>query len=271
MIYLTKQQYKTIIEHTKKEYPKESCGILSGKIIDEKEFLVEDVYLMQNVSEQPEICYFMDPKEQLKVLKEIRNKNQQMVAIFHSHTNTEAYPSKRDVSMAYYQEVAYIIVSLQNKENPTMRAFRIIEEKISEIDVKIRKNILYVCVENSCRSQIAEALTNTFYFRKFLAYSAGSKPKGIVNPLALEVLKEIGADITKLKSKGFQDLEQNIEFDYVVTMGCGDVCPTFVQGSVFNVQQVEWRIPDPKDKPIEVFREVLNQIKQNIEKLAKKV
>lgn len=262
MIYFTKEQIKKIFDNCKINYPKEACGILAGKVFSEsEEFLVEDVYNMQNVSDEPEICYFMDPKEQLKVLKEIRNRNLEMIGIFHSHTHTEAYPSKRDCELAYYPEVAYVIVSLENFKVPEVRAFRIINGKIKEIEVIIRKNILFVCVENSCRSQIAEGLTNHIYFRKFKAYSAGSKPSGVVNPIAIEVMKEIGIDISQNKSKSFDELT-GIEFDYVVTMGCGDVCPFYPAK-----EKIDWNIEDPKGKPKEVFIKVRNDIENKIKTL----
>ncbi len=262
MIYFTKEQIKSIIENCKINYPKEACGILAGKIFTEsEEFLVEEVYNMQNVSNEPEICYFMDPKEQLKVLKEIRNKNLEMVGIFHSHTHTEAYPSKRDCELAYYPEVAYVIVSLENFNTPKIRAFRILNGEIKEIEVVVRKNILFVYVENSCRSQIAEGLTNHLYWRRFKAYSAGSKPSGVVNPIAIEVMKEIGIDISQYKSKGFNELI-GVEFDYVVTMGCGDVCPFYPAK-----EKIDWDIEDPKDKPKEVFVRIREQIKSKIENM----
>ncbi len=262
MIYFTKEQIKKIFESCKLNYPKEACGILAGKVYPEaEEFLVEEVYNMQNVSEKPEICYFMDPKEQLKVLKEIRNKGFEMVGIFHSHTHTKAYPSARDCELAFYPEVSYVIVSLENFDAPDIHSFRILNGKIKEIQVAVRKNILFVCVENSCRSQIAEGLTNSLFWRKFKAYSAGSKPSGYVNPNAIEVMKEIGIDISKNQTKGFDKLK-DIEFDYVVTLGCGDVCPFYPAK-----EKIDWNIEDPKGKPKEVFVKVREEIKDKLKKL----
>ncbi|MFN3966388.1 MAG: Mov34/MPN/PAD-1 family protein [Endomicrobiia bacterium] len=275
MIYFTKEQYLSIINHAKQEYPKEACGILAGKRTTNNELQIIKVYKMNNISENPQVCYFMKPEEQLKVFKEIRNLGLEMVGIYHSHANSPAYPSQRDCELAFYPEVDYIIIScsfnVQSStfNEPEVRAFKIIENKIEEEKIIIRKNILFVCIENSCRSQIAEGLVNNLYWEKFVAYSAGSKPSGIVNPNAIEVMKEIGIDIAQHKSKGFDEVK-DIEFDYIITMGCGDTCPSFVQRSMFNVQRLEWQIDDPKDKPIEFFRKIRDDIHKKIKQLVDK-
>lgn len=129
-----------------------------------------------------------------------------------------------------------------------------------------RKKILFICIENSCRSQIAESLMNHLYWqptRGGFALSAGSKPSGVVNPFAIEVMKEKKIDISYQKSKSFDDIK-NIQFDYVITMGCGDVCPSFVQRATSNVQRFDWQIPDPKNKSIEFFRQVRDELETKI-------
>ncbi|MCM8757541.1 MAG: arsenate reductase ArsC [Candidatus Omnitrophica bacterium] len=127
------------------------------------------------------------------------------------------------------------------------------------------KNILFVCRENSCRSQIAEGLVNYLYTDKFIAYSAGSEPAKIINPLAVEVMKEIGIDISGQKPKDFSAIE-GIEFDYVITMGCTDVCPFYPAK-----ERLDWQIPDPKGKPREFFRRIREEIKKRLEILNDKV
>ena len=117
---IDKNNLDIIIKYVKAGYPKEACGILAGK--DNKIF---KVYNMINTSEQPEICYFMDAKEQFKVMKEIRNENLEMVAIYHSHTNSQAYPSKKDLELAFYPDSYYVIISLSNFDNPEIKAFKI--------------------------------------------------------------------------------------------------------------------------------------------------
>jgi len=122
-----------------------------------------------------------------------------------------------------------------------------------------KKRILFVCVENSCRSQMAEGFARKFGGDKLEVFSAGSKPSGTVNPDAVLVMKEIGIDITGQASKGFEQLPYN-KFDYIVTMGCQDVCPYFPAK-----EKVDWQIEDPKGKGLEVFRRVRDEIKKKIE------
>ena len=125
-------------------------------------------------------------------------------------------------------------------------------------DVKMAK-MLFVCVENSCRSQMAEGFDRKFGGDKLEVFSAGSKPSGTVNPDAVLVMKEIGIDITGQVSKGFEQLPYN-KFDYIVTMGCQDVCPYFPAK-----EKVDWQIEDPKGKGLEVFGRVRDEIKKKIE------
>jgi len=253
MIYLTKEQFNDIVNHAKNVYPNEACGILAG--IEAK---VLKVYKMINTSNNPEICYFMKPEEQLKVFKEMRLLGIDILGIYHSHSSTPAYPSARDCEMAFYPGVDYVIISLKDFNNPEVHAFKIAESKIKEEQIIIRKNIIFICIENSCRSQIAEGIVNNLYWQKLNAYSAGSKPSGTLNPQAIAVMKEIGIDISKQKSKGFDQIK-DIEFDYAITMGCNDVCPVFLAKNKLN-----WQIDDPKDKPIEFFRKVRDEIRNKI-------
>lgn len=119
--------------------------------------------------------------------------------------------------------------------------------------------ILFVCVENSCRSQLAEGLTRHFFNDIFEPYSAGSRPSGKINPYAIMVMEELGIDITLQQSKGFDALPKE-KFDCAVTLGCGDTCP-FVSAE----KHIHWDIPDPKNKPIDFFRYVRDEIKMKIE------
>lgn len=119
------------------------------------------------------------------------------------------------------------------------------------------KKILFVCVENSCRSQIAEAITNSLYSEKFQAWSAGSSPSSQVNPRALKSLEEIGI-IHKGQPQPISDFFEH-RFDYIISMGCGDACPV-VEGA----KNLEWNIPDPKDLQIQDFNEVRDLIHDEI-------
>ena len=124
------------------------------------------------------------------------------------------------------------------------------------------KKVLFVCVENSCRSQMAEGFAKIFGNNIFEPYSAGSKPSGKVDPMAVKVMKEADIDISSRTSKGFTDLSVK-EFDMVITLGCGDVCP-FVPAK----EHIEWKIDDPKGKDIEYFRIVRDNIQDHVKKLA---
>jgi protein-tyrosine-phosphatase len=126
------------------------------------------------------------------------------------------------------------------------------------------KTILFVCVENSFRSQIAEAFFNKFAPKRFRAISAGTVPADAVNSKAIKVMGEIGIDISKQKPKRLtHDLVEKA--DIVITMGCGaEACP-FIEGAV------DWGIEDPKDKPMDRVREVRDEIKGRVEKLLESI
>ena len=121
--------------------------------------------------------------------------------------------------------------------------------------------VLFVCVENSCRSQMAEGFARKYGGDEFEVFSAGSKPSGIVNPDAIKVMKEAGINISGQSSKGFESLPYH-KFDYIVTMGCQDTCPYFPAQ-----KKVEWQIEDPKGKGLEVFRKVRDEIGKKVKEL----
>lgn len=121
------------------------------------------------------------------------------------------------------------------------------------------KRVLFVCVENSCRSQMAEALARDMGKGAVEAYSAGSKPSGSINPGAVTAMREIGIEMTGQRSKGFSELGER-HFDYVITLGCGDVCPV-----VPAAQHIHWEIDDPKGKSIDAFRRARDEIMKKVE------
>jgi proteasome lid subunit RPN8/RPN11 len=131
MLYLTKKQTEQLVAHTREEFPNEACGILAG--VNGK---VEKIYQMTNVDKSSQ-TFFMDPQEQLKVMKQIRNLNLEMVGIYHSHPATEAFPSAHDIELAYYPEASYVIVSIKNKDSPSIRSFKIVAGKIEEEEIKL--------------------------------------------------------------------------------------------------------------------------------------
>jgi protein-tyrosine-phosphatase len=121
--------------------------------------------------------------------------------------------------------------------------------------------VLFVCVENANRSQMAEAFARKIGGERVEAWSAGSKPSGKVNPLAIEAMKERGLDLSKQRSKSLDEVS-DVEFDAVVTMGCGDACPA-VRARV----REDWSIPDPRHMQPEQFRGVRDLIEASVKAL----
>jgi len=127
------------------------------------------------------------------------------------------------------------------------------------------KKVLFLCVNNSCRSQMAEGFARFYGEDKIEAFSAGSNLSGKVDELAVEVMKEKGIDISKNESKGFDVLPYK-DFDYVISMGCGDICP-FVSAK----QRIDWETEDPKGGSKDKFREVRDKIEEKVKEFLKEV
>jgi len=123
------------------------------------------------------------------------------------------------------------------------------------------KRVIFLCVENSNRSQMAEAFARIHGSATVEAYSAGSRPSGKVNPKAVEAMRELGYDLTQHRSKSVDDLA-DMEFDVAVTMGCGDECPV-----LRAKQRQDWDIPDPKNLPSDQFHAVRNLIEEKVKAL----
>ncbi|NLO90110.1 MAG: M67 family metallopeptidase [Clostridia bacterium] len=132
MFVIPKKMYKGMVDFSNKEKPNEACGLIGGV-----EGRAEIFYPMTNVDKSPN-SYFMDPKEQISVMKDIRKRNMKMVAIFHSHPHGSAYPSQKDVNMAFYP-VVYLILSLEEPQE--LRGFRIDRERgtVKEVEIKIEE------------------------------------------------------------------------------------------------------------------------------------
>jgi arsenate reductase (thioredoxin) len=127
-----------------------------------------------------------------------------------------------------------------------------------------KKVMLFVCVENAGRSQIAEGFFRKYAPEGYEPLSAGTKPVSQINPLAIQVMSEVGIDISKQKSKDLtEDMIRNS--DKIINMGCMDknFCPT-----LFIPKIVEWGIEDPKGKPIERVREIRDEIERRVKELA---
>ena len=115
-------------------------------------------------------------------------------------------------------------------------------------------HLLFVCIENSNRSQMAEGFARTLGRGRVAAFSAGSRPSGQINPKAIQFMKEKGIDLTVQHSKGLDDLPK-VKWDYIVTMGCGDACPTLPA-----VHRLDWELQDPKHLPDDGFRAIRDKI-----------
>jgi protein-tyrosine-phosphatase len=124
------------------------------------------------------------------------------------------------------------------------------------------KKLLFVCVENSNRSQMSQAFAKILGGEQVVAYSAGSKPSGIVNPKAIAAMKELDYDLSIHDSKSLEEVKNFAPFDAVVTMGCGDACPWMPAK-----QFIDWQIPDPKHMEPKEFNEVRDFIKEKVKDL----
>lgn len=128
---------------------------------------------------------------------------------------------------------------------------------------RAKPSVLFVCIANSCRSQMAEAIARSLVGDQWHIASAGSSPGGRVHPLAVELMKELHLDLSAHYSKGIEALPATM-WDYVVSMGCGDNCPT-----VPARQRLDWKTPDPIAMPPEDARKVRDTIATQVKDLLK--
>jgi proteasome lid subunit RPN8/RPN11 len=120
-----------VIDHARAEQPDEACGLMGGR-----DGRVEEVYPLVNVEHSP-VRYLAEPQGQLDVMLEIEGQSWELVAIYHSHVDAPACPSPIDVEMAYFPDAIYLIVSLADRRNPVLAAFRIRDRRIEEADIVI--------------------------------------------------------------------------------------------------------------------------------------
>lgn len=123
------------------------------------------------------------------------------------------------------------------------------------------KRVLFVCVENACRSQMAEAFARGLGADRIEAFSAGSRPAAAVNPRAVAFMAERGYDLSGGDAKSLAAFEGQA-FDAVVTMGCGDACPAMAAA-----RREDWALPDPKSLPDDAFRAVRDEIERRVRRL----
>ena len=131
MLRISTTLREEVIAHCQRHYPKEACGLLAGQ-----GDAVEQVYPMRNVEDSP-IGYSMDPKEQLLIEKQMRQRRQRLRGIYHSHTATDAYPSPVDVRLAISPEISYVVVSLKDRAKPVMQSYRIADGAIQQEDLLV--------------------------------------------------------------------------------------------------------------------------------------
>ncbi len=124
------------------------------------------------------------------------------------------------------------------------------------------KKILFVCVENSNRSQMSQAFAKMLGGDSVKAYSAGSQPSGRINQKAIVAMKELGYDLKTHRSKSLDQVKEYAPFDAVVTMGCGDACPWMPAK-----QFIDWEIPDPREMDEDEFRKVRDFIREKVNAL----
>lgn len=123
------------------------------------------------------------------------------------------------------------------------------------------KAVLFVCVENSCRSQMAEAFGHVYKGNRAEVYSAGSAASGQVNPKAVATMSELNYDLSRHRSQSLDEMP-DIVFDAVITMGCGDNCPW-----VKSRLREDWGLPDPKHMDADEFRVIRDDIGQRVKDL----
>lgn len=120
------------------------------------------------------------------------------------------------------------------------------------------KKLLFVCIENSNRSQMAQAFATIHGKDKVESFSAGSNPSGKINPKAVNAMADIGYDLSTHTSKSINEFK-NEKFEYVITMGCGDACP-FIAAK----HHIDWQIPDPRNMDKDEFNTIRDLIEEKV-------
>jgi arsenate reductase (thioredoxin) len=140
-----------------------------------------------------------------------------------------------------------------------------INSKSTESETK--KKVLFVCVENAGRSQMAEGFFKKYCTGDYEPISAGTRHKSQIDPVAVEVMKEIGIDISCQKPKELTE-DMMLNAAKIISMGCMDknFCPT-----LFVPKVVDWGIEDPKDKPVEMVREIRDEIEKRIKEVVEQI
>ncbi|MFC1884198.1 NAD(P)H-dependent oxidoreductase [Thermodesulfobacteriota bacterium] len=146
------------------------------------------------------------------------------------------------------------------EKHPT--ALKEVKEKAKELVSPFlkRKNILFMCRENACRSQMAGAFLRYSAGDKYDVVTAGSEPADEINSTMVSAMEEKGIDMAYIKPRSIDEALENFKPDQIITMGCGDACP-FIPGASVE----DWDLPDPAGKPIDFMRQVRDEIKKRVE------
>lgn len=131
MLAIDQRGYDTLVAHARAEYPNEACALLGGR-----DHAVAKIYALPNAEASPTF-YIVEPKAQLQAMTEMDDLGMELVGIFHSHTFTEAYPSRTDIELAGYPDATYLILSLADLEAPTLRGFSIRDGQVSEVGIRV--------------------------------------------------------------------------------------------------------------------------------------
>jgi len=133
MLTISRALYEKIIEHARRDHPDEACGVVAGPVGSDRpvRFIA-----MQNAERSPTF-YRFDSAEQLKVWREMDDNDEEAVVIYHSHTATEAYPSRTDISYAQEPQAHYVLVSTRNEPEAEFRSYRILDGVVTEEPVQV--------------------------------------------------------------------------------------------------------------------------------------
>ena len=132
MFAIDQESYDQLVAHARAEFPNEACAFLAGS-----NGRVEKVYTLPNAAASPTF-YVVESRAQLRAMQEMEERGWDLLGIFHSHTFTEAYPSRTDIERAVYPDATYLILSLADQERPVLRAFRIVDGEVSEEELAVR-------------------------------------------------------------------------------------------------------------------------------------
>jgi len=130
---------------------------------------------------------------------------------------------------------------------------------------KRKSKIVFICVENARRSQMAQGFAEALGKGELEVYSAGSRPSSSIDPMVIEVMKEKGIDLSGKRPKSLNELPP-VEMDYLVTMGCEETCP-----AVLTKKIIEWEIPDPKGKSTDDIRKIRDMLEVKVKMLLEEV